>query len=660
MNTDRPSSEHQAALDAIRRTVVVDQPETADPPLDDRYPLDPDDLLARLASDSVLMAAWVSVRTADLEDGHQSRAGRRFERDALTKLSRLGASLYAGTWRPGTVSRFQAPGEPTRVFTVSALEDRIVERALADVLGPRIDKGLSPYCFAYRRGLGVRDAVNALRESMAAGATHVARADVRRAFDEIPRRRSIESLAARIPDSRVTAIAQLLLARLDDEGLDGLGIPQGSAVSPILLNMYLDPLDRFLLDEGFIPIRYADDMAIPVDSEKEGVEVLREVSEFLGDLALELNSDKCRVEAFASGVPFLGQRVGPLGTPNPADEHVHPRRMSLYVMGQGSLARLASGHVRVVRDGQTTASVSLNRVRQIVLGGRAHATTPLLREAAHKGIEVFLLSDAGQYEGRVSRRRGGDVRVRQAQFRAADDPERALRLARQIVTAKIANMRVLILRDLRRSGRSNQGSKTRVARELEGWAKHALTAISTQSLMGIEGIAAKVYFGWLSDAVSDDWGFTGRNRRPPRDPVNAMLSYCYTLLTGEVTAAVEIAGLDPDLGYLHSPRWGRPALALDLVEPWRPVLADATVLTLLRSGSIAPGDFLVDQERGCRMSDKARKALLVAYEKRMLTPAGSATARGRKPYRELLSEFARGFADHLADPTEELGLYQWR
>lgn len=660
MNVDRPPPDRKAALDAIRQTVIVDLPLMPDPPSERRSAIDPDDLLARLASDSVLMAAWVSVREADLEDGHQSQAGRRFERDALTNLTRLRASLYDGSWRPGPVSRFAAPAEPTRMLTVSALEDRIVERALADVLGPRIDTGLSPYCFAYRRGLGVRDAVTALRESMAGGATHVARADVRHAFDEVPRRKSIESLAAHVPDQRVTAIVEHLLARLDDDGLDGLGIPQGSAVSPILLNLYLSPLDLFLLDKGFVPIRYADDLAIPVDSEKEGWTVLREVSEFLGQLALELNAQKCRVEAVASGVDFLGQRIGPLGTPDPADQHVHPRRMSLYVMGHGSLARLAAGHIRVMRDGQTTASVSLNRVRSIVLGGSAHATTPLLRAAAHKGIEVFLLDDAGQYEGRVSRRRGGDVRVRQAQFRAADDPDLTLSIARQIVADKIANMRVLILRDLRRRGRSDQGSKSRVARELEGWAHHALTAATHHSLMGIEGIAARVYFAWLSDVIPGDWGFAGRNRRPPRDPVNAMLSYCYTLLTGEVISAVEIAGLDPDLGFLHSPRWGRPALALDLVEPWRPVLTDATVLTLIRSGSIGPEDFLSDQDSGCRMSDKARKALLVAYERRMLTPAGSAEVRGKRPYRELLTEFARGLADHLVDPVEGFGSFQWR
>lgn len=660
MNTDRPPSDRQAALDAIRRTVHVDKPQAPDPPPDTQYPLDPDDLLARLASDSALMAAWVSVREADLEDGHQSRAGRDFERNALTNLSRLRARLYAGSWRPGPVSRFQAPNEPARMLTVSALEDRIVERALADVLGPRIDRSLSPYCFAYRRGLGVRDAVTALRESMAGGATHVARADVRHAFDEIPRRRSIESLAACVPDQRVTDIVEHLLSRLDDDGLEGLGIPQGSAVSPILLNLYLAPLDLVLMDKGFVPIRYADDLAIPVDSEKEGWEVLSVVSEFLEQLALELNSQKCSVEAFASGVDFLGQRVGPLGTPDSADEHVHPRRMSLYVMGQGSLARLAAGHARVVRDGQTTASVSLNRLRQIVLGGRAHATTPLVREAARKGIEVFLLDDAGQYEGRISRRRGSDVRIRQAQFRAADDADLTLSIARQVVADKIANMRVLILRDLRRRGRSDQASKTRVARELQGWAHHALTAATHQSLMGIEGIAAKVYFAWLREVIPDEWEFQGRNRRPPRDPVNAMLSYCYTLLTGEVIAAVEIAGLDPDLGFLHSARWGRPALALDLVEPWRPVLADTTVLTLLRSGSISPDDFISDPASGCRMSHKARRALLVAYEKRMLTLAGSSRVRGKRAYRELLAEYARVLATHLVDPAEDYGSFEWR
>ena len=140
-----------------------------------------------------------------------------------------------------------------------------------------------------------------------------------------------------------------------------------------------------------------------------------------------------------------------------------------------------------------------------------------------------------------------------------------------------------------------------------------------------------------------------------------MLSFGYTLLASECVTACEIAGLDPDLGFLHSPRWGRPSLALDVIEPWRPVLVDSMVMTLARGRSVSTDDFTFDAERGCRMSDKARRAFLAAYEKRLLTSASMGDGSGKAAYRELLALDARSFARSLKDPeTEAYRGYRWR
>lgn len=622
------------------------------------------DLLERIVDDSRLMAAWNQVREADLEDGALSSACRQFGRDALGRLARIQSDLQSGAWQPEPPIRFQLPGSnPPRILTVSSVADRVVERAVVDVVAPIVDHHLSPFSFAYRRGLGVREAVAALTESMLAGWTHVVRTDIHHAFDETPRRRALAAFAGVVGDERVIEVLARLLCRLDRLGLDGCGIPQGSALSPLLLNLYLDSLDRGIMAQGLLPIRYADDLAVPVDGERAGLELVDVIGDELDHLGLRLNGDKTTVCAFDDAVDFLGHRIRPLGSPTSLDQHVHPRRITLYAMGAGGVARVRAGRLRIDRDGATVSAIPLSRVRQLVLGARMGVTTPLLHQAVQTGVDVVLVTEHGGYVGRFSRRRGGDVQIRRAQYRVAEDPDRSLRLAAIFVAGKIANIRVGILRDLRRRGKDgNADQHTSVARQLERWTQRALDAYSTAALMGIEGTAARLYFQWLADELDPRWQFTGRNRRPPRDPINAMLSFGYTLLTAEAVAACEVAGLDPDLGFLHSPRWGRPSLALDLVEEWRPVLVDSVVVRLARNGTVATEDFRVQGDRGCRMNQKARRAFLAAYERRMLTLASSPISHGRRAYRELLGVHARAFADSLLDPADTMGFvgYRWR
>lgn len=621
------------------------------------------DLLARLTASETLLKAWAQVRESAGDDGAPSRAMRAFERDALENLKTLQGALADGTWRPGPVTRFaEGTGDAQRVFVVSTPADRVVERALSDVVSAQWDHHFSPFSYGYRKGCGVRDAVNALREALSAGWTHVVRADVAAAFDEIPRRRVVEALAARVEDRRVIRLVEMVLERLDPAGLAGVGIAQGSALSPLLLNVYLDPLDAWVLGEGRLPIRFADDLAIPVSSPHEGDELLGGMEHLLGELGLRLNIKKTRVVAVDDGVDYLGQHVRPLGAPDQAADATHPRRVSFFVPGSGGVLRLASGRVRLDRDGQTVAAIALGRVRQIVVGGRIGVTTPLVHAAARSGVDIVLLDEHGQLIGRLNRRRGGDVRIKQAQYRMADDEVASLAIARRLVAEKLANQRVLVLRDLHHRAKHVDGGATRrTAGSLESAVGYAAGAASIASLMGVEGAAARAYFAWWSDSVDCSWAFHGRNRRPPRDPLNAMLSFGYTLLSAELAAACEIAHLDPDLGFLHSPRWGRPALALDLMEPWRPVLVDSVVLGLVRSGHVQPQEFLIHPETGCRMSLKAKRAFLDAYERRMLKAVGSTAAAGRRSFRELLGIYAARFAAALADdqPGGYRG-YLWR
>lgn len=613
----------------------------------------PDDLLAQVCAQSTLVRAWTAVSEDIDEDG--SRALKQFEHGVVDRLAKMADGLASGEWRPHPVSHFDLPKSSggTRTMSVSTVGDRVVERALLDVLTPVLDPLFSPWSFGFRRGLGVRHAIAAVEQARDEGCDRVMRCDIDSAFDRIPRVRLLNTLAAVCPDARVVELVRLLLCRLDGQGLEGDGIGQGSALSPLLLNLYLDRCDRELLDAGCIPIRYADDYAVPGHGLGEAEWTRALVVEALSDLELEINERKTRIFTFDEGVSFLGKRITSRSHVRRSREN-HPQRISLYVTEQGALVRSRGERVRVTVGNEVRASQAWARLRAVVCFGRVLCTPAFLRGAAERGVDVVLMTEDGGYVGRLNRRHGPDVALRRAQF-ATSGTEAGLWLARSFAAGKVANQRVLIRRqDARSIGARRRVDQLERMRDLLSEAETPLT------VMGIEGMAAKAYWDWWSDEFEQEWGFKGRNKRPPRDPINAMLSYGYTILAAESVAAVESVGLDPDVGFLHSDRWGRPSLALDLMEEFRPVIVDSVVLGLVSRSRVRREDFSIEEERGCRMTQKANRALVEAYERRMLTEVSDARGHGQITYREHLHRSARRLADALSNTESVYRPFTWR
>lgn len=379
----------------------------------------PDDLLAQVCDQGALVRAWHRV-AADIDDPG-SRALRQFEYGVLDRIARIADSLAEGTWRPGRVSHFEVPKQDGgfRRMTVSTVGDRVVERALLDVLTPVLDPGFSPWSFGYRRGTGASDAIEALERARDEGHDRALRADVETAFDRIPRARAVNHLGAVCPDRRVVSLVAAILERLDDRGLEGLGIGQGSALSPLLLNLYLDTCDRALIDDGFVPIRFADDFAIPVRGAGEGNVALERLQDYLLELDLHLNQRKSAILTFDEGVPFLGRRVSSRSrTPHSRGEH--PQRITMYVTHQGAVVRSRGERVKVTASGEVLASHAWSRIRAVVCCGRVLHTPAFLENAADRGVDVVLLTSDGGFVGRLNRRHGPDVELRKAQFAASE------------------------------------------------------------------------------------------------------------------------------------------------------------------------------------------------------------------------------------------------
>jgi len=204
-----------------------------------------------------------------------------------------------------------------------------------------------------------------------------------------------------------------------------------------------------------------------------------------------------------------------------------------------------------------------------------------------------------------------NVQLRRAQFKVCEDAKASLEIARGIVRAKVRNQRTL----LRRNGKLVEEV---VLREMARLADVALAADNMQSLLGIEGQAAKLYFGSFQKMLRGGLGFdfTTRNRRPPRDPVNALLGFAYALLTKDAMAALESVGFDPFLGCYHQPRYGKPALALDLMEEFRPLVADSALLMAVNNGEVDARSF-VTRADGCSLTGAGRRAFIATYERRL-------------------------------------------
>ena len=330
----------------------------------------------------------------------------------------------------------------------------------------------------------------------------------------------------------------------------------------------------------------------------------------------------------------------------PAD----PAALPLYVQSPRAYLRKDGDTLRVEVERETVAEARLNEVSQIVLFGSAALSTPLLHECFRRDIAVTWLSYGGWFLGHGVGLGHRNVETRTHQYRASFDPGICLTLARGWIAAKIANSRTLLRRNWRGEADDNEAPAD-LLRALRTDARHAEQADSLEALLGIEGAAAARYFRNFrcllkcSEGLAFD--FTGRQRRPPPDPVNALLGFAYAMLTREWTVAISAVGLDPYRGFYHQPRFGRPSLALDLMEPFRPLIADSTVISVINTGEIGPDDF-VRAAGSCALKDSARKRFIAAFERRLQQEITHPVFGYRISYRRTLEVQARLLIRFLA------------
>lgn len=292
---------------------------------------------------------------------------------------------------------------------------------------------------------------------------------------------------------------------------------------------------------------------------------------------------------------------------------LHPARddrKPVYVEEQGARVGL-EGEVLVIRTKEAKHEARLVDTSHVALLGNVSLSAQATRTLAERGIPVLLYTYGGWFSARISGLEGKNVELRIAQYRKADDEAFCLALSRVFVAAKIRNARTMLRRN-------HASPDPTVLKNLEIHAKEAERAEAIGSLLGIEGSAARAYFGSFTGMLRSaaDFDLDGRNRRPPKDPVNALLSFVYGLLTKDLVLACTAASLDPLRGFYHQPRFGRPSLALDLMEELRPILGDSVVVNVINNGVVSKEDFICHRE-GVALGAPARKRVIQAYERRL-------------------------------------------
>lgn len=330
---------------------------------------------------------------------------------------------------------------------------------------------------------------------------------------------------------------------------------------------------------------------------------------------------------------------------------------TLYATTEGAWLHKDGANIVMEVDRQVRARLPAHMLESLVCIGRVAVSPQLLGFCSDQGILICYLTAYGRFLARVEGPVSGNVLLRREQYRRSDDPARCAAIVRNLLVGKIHNQRAV----LARGWRDHEDKLTDVLafqhalKRLKHITNRLLLENDVNVLRGLEGEAAHAYFGVFDQLIRIDsplLRFTGRNRRPPRDAFNALLSFLYTLLTHDCRSALETVGLDPAVGFLHRDRPGRPSLALDLAEEFRPLLGERLALSLINRRQIAQSDFRTFDSGAVLLKDEARKTVLLAYQERKREDLlhaflGEKIGIGLAPYvqAQLLARHLRGDLD---------------
>lgn len=578
-------------------------------------------------------------RAFDHVDGHSDAAGidhvtpEQFGVRAEAEIDILAQRLADGTWEPPDLVGFVAakPDGGLRALAIPTVADRVAQRAACELLAPSIDTLLEDCSYAYRKGFSRGGAAQAVERAWTDGFRWVLDADITSFFDAVEWERLFAKLHALFPvEPLIPLVERWVSAAVVYEGKRierQRGLPQGSPLAPLLANLFLDEFDEEILGRDYRLLRYADDFVILCRDVETARAAKEDVQHALASLGLELDGEQPRPATAIPEASWLAQvpleHIRPLarqGARNARSPEAIPlaretaptlEQSPLYVVRPGAQLSLHEGRIVVKAGEEPERSRPIRSVSHVVCFTGTHPTIPLLLALAREGKPVYFCSHDGTLDA-AFQPWDPDWTLWSAQLAMAGDPDRVLRFIRALVTAKLHNAATLV----RRLDGGGAGNAASAIRELE---RGCDNKTEPDSLRGMEGKGAALFFEAYRTVIPPEWGFRTRQRHPPPDPVNAMLSFAYTILHNHAATALVAAGLNPRTGIFHQGRGTWQALASDLSEELRH-LAEGFVVSMIRRREIRPADFIpVQNGRGVLLKHDARREFIRRFEERLLT-----------------------------------------
>ncbi|MFH1058573.1 MAG: CRISPR-associated endonuclease Cas1 [Pseudomonadota bacterium] len=678
-------------------------------------------LFEQVSGQEALRIAWEKVRANQGASGGDHQTIASFEANLDANLLRLAQSLVAGTYRPGPLRKVAIPKKSggTRTLAIPPVRDRVIQTAVATALTPILDPQMEDCSFAYRPGRSVAMAVRRVSRYYREGYRWVVDGDIDDYFDSVPHQPLLEIIRRYVPDAKLIDLIALWLRR---HAPQGRGLPQGSPLSPILSNIYLDEVDEGIAGQGVRLVRFADDFVIICKGQQRAGQALEQVATLLRGQGLALDPGKTRLVSFEQGFKFLGHlfvrslalkqqdwdeaggprdgqaapepkppddalasdapdvplsevppappatarapEAGPSTSPAdarppeledaPAPDRdaqdaggLAPRLRVLYVSGKGRCLDLRNRalSVRACADPQSPEllAVQPGRVDRVELWPETTITPEAQREALKTGLQVAYLDGWGRTLGTLEPPPPDKAGYHLAQAALVLDPIKRLDLARLIVGGRIRNQRAL----LRRLNRKRREPMIDASAHALGQVLRRLgRAATVDELMGHEGEAAHHYWQALARTVDPAWGFDGRNRRPPRDPLNAVISLTSSILYRDLLHLLQRHGLHPGFGALHGSLDGHQGTASDLVEEFRAPLCEGLVVYLANNRMLRTEMFDHDEEGGCLANQEGRRVIVPGLEDWLDRPVRSPRGGQRVKWRGLLEEQVLAYRRH--------------
>ena len=649
-------------------------------------------LFTRVTDPWQLTQSWNKTQRNRGAAGGDNQTIADFETGAVWRIERLSRELRGGVYVPGPLRHVEIPkrhGGGMRTLSIPCVVDRVAQSAAAAVLSEYLEPHFEDESYGYRPGRSHNQAVERVAALRRSGFTWVVDADIRSFFDEIPHGPLLERLRAHQVDEQMVDLVRLWLDGFSD---DPRGLAQGSPVSPVLANLYLDALDEAMAGDGVRMVRYADDFVILTRSQKRARRALDKANKVLGKYGLVLNPEKTRIVPFEKAFTFLGRLFirsvcvadpgedpappeSELLAPDPAGRALLAKNTPvarssdadstdvpvandlasglrpLYVLEPGSqVVGAGEGFSVYNREERELLRLPAVLVGRIEIGPAVEFAPSAMRIALGNGLPVNFLDGYGASLGilRPALHEGGGG-LHLAQARLALDEETQLETAKNIVFARLKNQHALLKRLNRR--RKNADVET-VCDKLWRIRRRCTVAKSIGELRGREGQGSAQYWSALGRCLVPGWTLGYRRADPVISPVAAVLNWTAALLLRDVRAAALRVGLHPGFGAMHAAGEKRDACVYDLIEAFRAPLAEGLTIYLFNNRILRKQDF-VRTEQGVRVAPGAGRDVVKTYEKWLARPVKSPRSKDRTVWRNLILEDCQGLKRALLDGKPE-------